>query len=109
MVTGNYQIHLTTLLFLPDPALLLPIRGFSSFPKAFLENNDSVALDPGIVTLKPSCVYLHHHPLPAYEYTPPPLIPIILHSYRFSYPASNEKGYHTTFCVCMCINGSVQR
>jgi hypothetical protein len=37
MVTGNYQPHLTTLLFLPDP-VLLPIRAWCpTFPKSFLE------------------------------------------------------------------------
>jgi len=40
------------------------------------------------------------HPLPTYEYTPqdpPPLISITVHFYRFSDPASNEKGHRTDF------------
>jgi hypothetical protein len=37
MVTGNYQPHLTALLFLPDP-VFLPIRAWCpTFPKSFLE------------------------------------------------------------------------
>lgn len=61
MVTGNYQLHLTTLPFLPDPALLLPIRAWLLLSRSrFWKRVDSAALDPGIDPLKLSCVYFHH-------------------------------------------------
>jgi hypothetical protein len=106
MVTGNYQPHLTTLPFLPDPALLLPIRAWFLLSRSrFWKRADSVALDPGMDPLKPSCVYFHH-PLMTrsrvHPPEPPPLISmaaITVHIYGFSDPASNEKGYTGSYNV----------
>jgi hypothetical protein len=106
MVTGNYQPHLTTLPFLPDPALLLPIRAWFPLSRSrFWKRADSVALDPGMDPLKPSCVYFHH-PLMTrsrvHPPEPPPLISmaaITVHIYGFSDPASNEKGYTGSYNV----------
>ncbi|KAF8494197.1 hypothetical protein F5888DRAFT_1891100 [Russula emetica] len=89
MVTGNYQPHPTTLPCLPDPALL-PIRAWFPLSRScFWKRADSVALDPGMDPPKPSA----HPP------GPPPLISITVHFYGFSDPASNEKGYTTSYNV----------
>jgi hypothetical protein len=70
MVTGNYQPHLTTLPFLPDPALLLPIRAWFPLSRTcFWKRADPVALDPGI-GLSKTFVCVLSSPTYDSEYTP---------------------------------------
>lgn len=109
MVTGNYQPHPTTLLFLPDPVLLqVPIRAWCpTFPKSFLETMTPVpwTLARSLYNLR-VCSLTTYLILDPHTSTLPPLISIIVQSYRFSDPASTEKEIVQLF---LRINGSVLR